>query len=158
MTLYAIDPGTEQSALVVLYPDGIVGGCILQNNEMRSALLGHVVVSPCHLVVEQIENMGMPAGKSLFETVFWSGRFVEAWQSHGIEASWSMLPRRQVKLAICGSMRAKDANIRRALLDRYGGDAAGKRGGPLAGIKSHLWAALAVGVAYQEMQQQERIA
>jgi hypothetical protein len=55
-----------------------------------------------------------------------------------------------VKLALCGSLKAKDANIRKALIDRYGGPACVKKGGQLAGIKSHLWAALALAVTYQE--------
>jgi hypothetical protein len=65
-----------------------------------------------------------------------------------------MLPRKDVKLHLCGSPRAKDANIRQALLDRYGGKekAIGSKHqrGPLYGIRSHLWAALAVAVTYQE--------
>jgi hypothetical protein len=44
--------------------------------------------------------------------------------------------------------QAKDANIRQAILDRFGGKekAIGKKAnpGPLYGVKSHLWSALAV--------------
>ena len=48
-------------------------------------------------------------------------------------------------------MRAKDSNIRQALLDLYGGDKRKAIGikaepGPLYGIKSHMWAALGVAV------------
>ncbi len=64
--------------------------------------------------------------------------------------------RREVKLALCNSMQAKDANVRRALLDMYPATGGGKtpqvgtkgKPGPLYGVKSHAWAALGVGVAW----------
>jgi len=43
-------------------------------------------------------------------------------------------------------MRAKDANIRQALLDLIGPQGTKKTPGPTYGIKSHTWAALAVAV------------
>jgi len=54
-----------------------------------------------------------------------------------------------VKLHLCGSARAKDTNIRQALIDRYGGSAAiGKKAapGPLYGVSKDVWSALAVAV------------
>ncbi len=150
MTLYAIDPGTEQSALVKIDAKGASGG-ILPNQVWLDWLRAVVFIPELHLVIERIESFGMAVGKSTFETVFWSGRFIEAFETRKV-GSWSSIGRRDVKLALCGTARAKDANIRQALIDRYGGPAAIKKGGPLYGIKSHLWAALAVGVTYQEQQ------
>jgi hypothetical protein len=43
-------------------------------------------------------------------------------------------------------MRAKDANIRQALIDRFGAVGTKKMPGPLFGVSSHYWAALAVAV------------
>lgn len=63
----------------------------------------------------------------------------------------SPLPRRAVKLALCGDSRAKDANIRQALIDRFGGSAAiGRKAapGPLYGISRDVWSALAIAVTY----------
>ncbi len=150
MTLYAIDPGTESSALVAITADGVKGG-ILPNQVWLDWLRAVVFIPELHLVIERIESFGMAVGKSTFETVFWSGRFVEAFEARKV-GTWSSIGRRDVKLALCGTARAKDANIRQALIDRYGGPSAIKKGGPLYGLKSHLWAALAVGVAYQEQQ------
>lgn len=150
MTLYALDPGTTQSAIVVMTPDRIYGG-LHDNGELRDALLGSQTL-PGHLVIEQVESFGMPVGAEVFETVFWSGRFAEAWQSRGLKHSWSRIGRKAVKLAICGTTKAKDPHIRQALIDRYGGPACIKKGGALAGISGHLWAALAVAVTYQELQ------
>jgi hypothetical protein len=64
------------------------------------------------------------------------------------------LGRRAVKVAICGDSRAKDPNIRQALIDRYGGKerAIGNKNltGPLHAIARDVWAALALAVAWLE--------
>jgi hypothetical protein len=150
LTLYAIDPGTDHSALVWIEQGGTIGGHIWSNSDLRNLLIAGLSMPVGHLVIEQIESYGMPVGREVFETVFWSGRFAEAWQRRGLHCSWSMLPRKAVKLALCCTVKAKDANIRQALIDRYGGPSCVKKGGPLAGIKSHLWAALALAVVYQD--------
>jgi hypothetical protein len=148
-TLYAIDPGTEQSAIVAIGKFAPPHGRIVANADLLAELRDRGHVSPGHLVIEQVESFGMPVGKEVFETVFWSGRFAEAWSDRG--RPFSRIGRKAVKLALCGTVKANDPHIRQALIDRYGGPSCVKRGGSLAGIKSHLWAALAVAVAYQEI-------
>ena len=151
MRVWAIDPGYEQSALVMRNGDAWVNGEITENN----ILLGYLRrnVEPVPLVIEQIQSYGMAVGKTVFETVFWSGRFTEAWESQG--GTVHRLPRRDVKLHLCGQARAKDANIRQALIDRYGPTkevAIGRKKspGPLFGFKSDMWAALAVAVTWDD--------
>lgn len=147
--LYAVDPGTLQSALVVVQT-GAQGLSVL---DAVLALNGEILArcrrapASATLVLEQIEAMGMAVGAETFETVFWTGRFYEAWP--GLERY--RLPRRAVKLHLCGSMRAKDANVRQSLLDRFGGSAAiGRKAtpGPLYGLHGHHFAALAVAVTW----------
>ena len=46
--------------------------------------------------------------------MWWAGRFAEA----ASRVPVVMLPRRAVKLTLCGDSRAKDANIRQAFLDK----------------------------------------
>lgn len=145
-TLYALDPGTEESALVRIDEDGTVSGRIWPNALLLEELRNETRFG--HLVIEQVESFGMPVGREVFETVFWSGRFAEVWQCEG-QFTFSRIGRKAVKLALCGTVKAKDPHIRQALIDRYGGSQCIKKGGPLAGIKSHLWSALAVAVAYQ---------
>lgn len=157
MYIHALDPGYEQSALVVMEKDGktIADAVVLPNGEILDYLgaLYGARYRPGVLVIEQIESMGMPVGRETFETVFWSGRFAEAW-THTKGFAWTRITRRTVKVRICGSSRATDASIRVELIDRYGGTqkAIGSKAqpGPLYRIKSHLWAALAVAVAYQQ--------
>ena len=147
--LYAVDPGTLQSALVVVEhaPRGLA--VIEHQTILNAALLPRLETAPlgATLVVEQIEAMGMAVGHETFETVWWSGRFHEAWPNN----ERYRLPRRPIKLHLCGSMQAKDANIRQALLDRFGGALAigvKARQGPLYGVKGHEFAALAVAVTW----------
>lgn len=151
--LYAIDPGTIQSALLIGEPSP--HGLLVRDHctILNAALLPRLETAPlgAQLVIEQIEAMGMAVGHETFETVFWSGRFFEAWPNH----DRFRLPRRPIKLHLCGSMQAKDANIRQALIDRFGGSKEAAIGtirkrGPLYGVKGHEFAALAVAVTWIE--------
>ena len=92
----------------------------------------------------------MPAGASLFETCEWAGRFWQQAVHCGMD--WHWLTRIEVKAALCNSARAKDANVRAALIDRFGGKAATKKGGVLHGISGDCWSALAVAVVWQDQQ------
>ncbi len=148
MTILAIDPGPERSGWVTF--DGQPRAFGIKDNtaliaDMRSQRFGFA-----RLAIEMTESRGMPVGKSVHETTFWIGRFVEAWRSE----KWSRLYRREVKMHLCGSMRAKDSNIRQVLIDRWGGKekAIGKKKtpGPLYGIKADVWQALALAVTWWE--------
>lgn len=151
MSVLAIDPGYEQSAFVVFDGRRIDEHGIVPNSELRSRL-GQFSFLVDVVVLEQIESFGMAVGREVFETVFWTGRFFESVEGCPAER----MPRRAVKVHLCQSARAQDSNIRTALLDRFGGSAAiGKKKtpGPLFGIKSHEWAALAIAVTWWDQHQ-----
>jgi hypothetical protein len=95
------------------------------------------------LAIEMVASYGMPVGREVFETVRWIGRMQQVW--HNPEAV-RFVYRQDVKLHLCGSPRAKDANIRQALIDKLGPVGTKAAPGPLYGIKSHVWSALAVAV------------
>ena len=158
MILYAIDPGTEQSAVVVYDSElrtirqhmTAPNDLILADIELQGLLGG----GPDVMVCEQIESYGMAVGMETFRTVWWAGRFHQAWPGEAFQ-----LPRRAVKLHLCHSARATDANIRTAILDRFGPgkDAAiGRKQnpGPLWGVKGHEFAALAVALTWTDTQPQ----
>jgi hypothetical protein len=109
----------------------------------------HVEVS--HVAIEMIASYGMPVGREVFDTCLWVGRFIETAARAAYKAD--LVYRRDVKLHLCGQARAKDANIRQALLDKFGGKAAqGTKAtpGPLYGVKADVWSALAVAVTFSE--------
>jgi hypothetical protein len=94
----------------------------------------------------------MAVGREVFETVHWAGRFTEA--AHPMRVV--QLPRRTVKLRLCQDSRARDSNIRQALIDRFGGKAAigtTKARGPLYGISKDVWSALAIAVTYADQEE-----
>lgn len=153
VTVLAIDPGSDQSAYVVYDVTRVLRHGICPNAVLLEMFAGSVEVFLADvLVIEQIASYGMPVGQEIFSTVFWAGRFYQKAYDEG----WRhlhQLPRRDVKLHLCGSVRAKDANIRAALIDRFGGSAAiGKKAsqGPLYGIKSHEYAALALAITWSD--------
>lgn len=152
--IWAIDPGTTQSALVVLSGDTPIVRQIMPNAELESFLWFQAPEMDACCVIEMVASYGMPVGRDVFETVRWIGRFGAAWDLKQTEKS-ELLFRYDAKVHLCGTPRAKDANIRQALIDRYGpGKEAAiglkKSPGPLYGFKSHMWAALAVGVTYAD--------
>ena len=167
MVIVGIDPGTEQSAWVWYHAESdgfptVHTHEILRNTELVERLrIGADLSVNATIVIEQIESFGMPVGREVFQTVFWTGRFAEAWYP----SPYAQVPRRIVKQHLCHSARATDANIRQALIDRFGPTsekAIGKKAtpGPLYGLKSHEFAALAVAVTYYDThlaQTQERI-
>lgn len=150
--ILAIDPGSARSAWLLLENGRPAGFDIAGNDHLLTMLRNWPHAAPSVVVIEQIESYGMAVGREVFETVHWSGRFDEAVRVHGGILP-IQLPRRAVKLAICGNSRARDANIRQALIDRFGGVAAvGRKAepGPLYGISKDVWSALAIAVTYAE--------
>ncbi len=155
MVIYAIDPGTTISALVVYDPfaRAITNHQTLPNPELLAEISQRTRTARHHLVIEMVESFGMAVGKETFETVFWAGRFAQSWAGYHALMPWSRVTRREVKLHLCGSMKAKDANIRQAILDRFGGSSAiglKQTPGPLYGVKGHEFAALAVALTYAD--------
>ncbi len=151
--ILAIDPGPEQSAFVRIMDGRVVSFGKVDNEEMLHDVRGHLSGGATDdgkttLAIEMIASYGMPVGREVFETCLWVGRYIEAWGS-----KYTLVYRRDVKLHLCGSARAKDGNVRAALIDLYGGKAKaiGKKAnpGPLYGVSADVWSALAVAVTYE---------
>ncbi len=95
---------------------------------------------------------GMAVGKSVFDTCVWIGRFIQAWHK-----DYTKIYRRDVKIFLCNSPRAKDGNVRQAIIDRYPPDGDGKipqigtkkKPGQLFGIHDDIWAALGVAMTFE---------
>ena len=140
--ILALDPGTTQTAYVCWDGFRVVECGIVANDDLLAMLRSAGRYDGVQTVaVEMIASYGMPVGREVFETCVWIGRFVE-----NVKVPWRLVYRMEAKLHLCHTTRAKDGNIRQALLDRFGPVGTKKTPGPLYGVKSHIWAALAVAV------------
>jgi hypothetical protein len=151
MMILAIDPGPTKSAHVEW--DGRRPGCfgIAENDELLKMLKCDYYAAFHSMVIERIQCYGMPVGESIFETVFWSGRFYEAWGHECVR-----YPRKDVKMNLCNTMRARDSNITQALVDRFApltkNHGKGKKSNPgfFYGFKKDIWQAFALAVTYYD--------
>lgn len=154
MRILALDPGTTQTAWVLWDTCGdLVEFGIHGNEDMRETV--RVMIedfAPDQLAVEMIASYGMPVGAEVFQTCVWIGRFVQLWVT-STGNPWQFVYRRDVKLELCNSAKAKDGNVRQALLDRVGPQGTKKAPGPTYGVSKDVWSAL--GVAITAAKQQE---
>jgi hypothetical protein len=170
--ILAIDPGPSESAFIFLSQDKrILGFGKIENEEllecfvewfelfmMRIKRRNNDMLDGIYLAVEMVSSYGMAVGDSVFETCVWVGRFIENYYNHcAFYRKHHFVYRKKRKefesvcMNLCNSTRAKDKNVRQALIDLYGGDSAiglKKSPGPLYGISGDVWSALAVGVTF----------
>lgn len=159
MTIIAFDPGNTQTGYAVIQmPEfrlvefGKIDNELLLDRIVRSDL------PPADaLAIEMIDNFGMVVGREVFETCVWIGRFHQA----ADHPNTHYVYRKEEKEILCGSLRAKDANIRRALIDRYARhdlkNGKGTKANPdvFYGVSKDVWAAIAVGVTCFEIRTTE---
>lgn len=150
MRVLALDPGDTQT-----------GYCFIDSETLRpirfgkednqSVLLLVQLEAYDLLVSERVASYGMAVGRNVFETCEWVGRYTQA--SH---APVVYIYRQEEKLHICHDSRAKDSNIRRALIDRFAqhdlknGRGTKKKPDWFYGFKKDVWAAYAAGITYIE--------
>lgn len=143
--LLAIDPGTTESGFVEVLDGKILSADLWPNDLLIERLSSAVPFNAGRLCIEMIASYGMPVGAEVFQTCIWIGEFKRQWKiTTGQEVILAF--RRDIKLHFCGSAKAKDANIRQALIDRFGKPGTKKNPGKTYGLKSHLWAAFALAV------------
>lgn len=148
--ILAIDPGDQLSAFVVYD-----GKRPVDHGKLGNDAFVHIVRAKhpqcSHLAIEMAESFGAKVWNQVFLATLWAGRFVEAFGG-----PYTLMSRQKTKLYVTGNPRARDAQVRACLIDRYGGKdvALGTKAapGPLFGLTADRWAALALAVAYSEGQ------
>ena len=163
--ILAIDPGNIESGYVVVGHNGKEITCVIEKGKVDNECIFGAIFQHCafyetdietELAVEMIASYGMAVGKSVFDTCVWIGRFVECAVRYGY-TNIEYIYRKDEKTTLCNSMKAKDANIRQALIDRYapntpnGGKGTKKNPGFFYGFKADIWSAMAVAVTYFDM-------
>ena len=148
MRLLAIDPGPTTSAYAIWDGERMLDAGKIENEAM---LLYPQIVTVDLIVCEEIKCYGMPVGKEVFDTVFWTGRLYEHFSGF---IHFAMMPRLDVKLHLCGQARAKDSNIICALKDRFGDKPKKGCPSPTYGdhkLKADEWQAFALAVTYYDL-------
>ena len=149
MKILAIDSGNVESGYCLIdsetYKPLEFGK--IDNTQM---LMKVIELNYDYLILEMIASYGMPVGASVFDTCVWIGRFIQARNC----ADYDYIYRKEEKMNICGSMKAKDSNIRQALIDRFGEVGTKKAKGFFYGFKKDIWAAYAVGITWLDKQKE----
>ncbi len=170
--IFAIDPGNTESAYVLmredyslmLTPGGNSSGK-LDNDFMLNMLKSTctlyssgLVDSSLTVVIEMVASYGMAVGKEVFDTCVWIGRFAQAAADRGCRVDF--IYRMEEKMALCHNSRAKDANIRQALIDRFAvfdkknGKGTKTKPDVFYGFSKDIWSAYAVGTTWLDMHQE----
>lgn len=141
--ILAIDPGNIESAY-----------CLIDSATYKPIEFGKIdntlmliklkELNYKELVIEMIASYGMAVGASVFETCVWIGRFIQARKC----PDFKYIYRKEEKMNLCYTMKAKDSNIRQALIDRFGDVGTKKKQGFFYGFKKDIWSAFAVGCTY----------
>ena len=149
MRILGIDPGPQECGVCWLVDGEPISPAVAMTHALLAYLSG--MRTDSFVVIEKIECYGMAVGATIFDTAYVIGRMLQILDDRSMP--WVLMPRRDVKLHLCGSARAKDANVRQALIDRFGPVGTKAKKGALYGVKSHSWSALALAVVQHETQQ-----
>jgi len=147
MRILAIDPGNTESGYALIdsitwkpYDAGKITNFYLRDKLMDGGY--------DYVAIEMIASYGMAVGKEVFETCVWIGRFLEVAQTSDV----NLVYRKEVKLHLCHSTKAKDSNITQALIDRFASGVSNHGKGTKAapgwfyGFKADIWQAYALAV------------
>lgn len=152
MKLLAIDPGNKETAFVLMDEQYKILDKGKVSNDQMIAYIWLNASEIDHVVVEMIASYGMAVGAEVFETCVMIGKIERTAEQKEIEHS--RVFRSEEKLCICKNSRAKDSNIRAALIDRFAkhdkarGTGTKKAPDHFYGVSKDMWAAYAVGVVY----------
>ena len=157
MRVFAIDPGNTESAYCVV--DVATRKPLefdkVPNEGLREIIKGFCFYEDDRAAVEMLQSYGNLIGRDVLETAVWIGRFAET-LDRKLWAPCEMIYRMEEKMHICMDSKAGDANIRRALIDRFAEhdwkNGKGTKANPdwFYGFKADIWQSYAVALTYIE--------
>lgn len=157
MRVFAIDPGNTQSAFCVVDAETLrpLEFAKIPNEELRERIKDFRFDECDRAAVEMLQSYGNLIGRDVLETAVWIGRFSERLDRKLLHPA-EMVFRMEEKMHITGDPKAGDANIRRALIDRFcshdfkNGKGTKKNPDFFHGFAADIWAAYAVALTYIE--------
>lgn len=147
MIIIGIDPGPLDCAFLIWESDSesiLAKGWVPSFEIIDSIPKWALRWSRPRVAIEMVACYGMAVGREVFQTCVVIGRISQQCANSGLATD--AIERGPIKMHFCHSMRAKDANIRQALIDRFGEPGTKKAPGKLYGVSKHLWSALAIAV------------
>lgn len=157
MRILGIDPANELSACCLLEIHNPNNINIIEKTKAPNLEIRDLILSSTYdmIALEGIQSFGMPVGKTTFETCYWVGRFIELCYQKNIP--YKIIYRKEVKLNLCNSHKAKDGNIRQTLIDRFArhdfSNGKGKKNNQdvFYGVSADIWSATALAVTYYDL-------
>ena len=149
--LLAVDPGTTESAFVLLDIETrkILDFDKVSNEELLNNIAGrsysHNFDAMSNVVIEMVNNQGHSVGMTTFMTCVWIGRFIQTIldQCNLTCVEYDLITRNEVKKVLTGKVvRIKDSHIRSKMIEVYGPPGTKKNPGPTYGITQDCWQAL----------------
>lgn len=154
MKIFAIDAGnTESGYAIINMPDFKILDKGKVNNEEMRKIAAEQKYNVDLVALEMVASYGMAVGKDVFETCVFIGRLAEICNDVNVDYIY----RKDEKITICGSMKAKDSNIKQELINRYAqhdfkqGKGTKKNPDTFYGVAKDVWQAIAVGVTAYEL-------
>jgi hypothetical protein len=150
--ILAIDPGPVESAFALID----AADCIpmrhgkIPNDDLRR---DPAMTTADTVAIEMVASYGMPVGAEIFDTCVWIGRYQQTLIDHDIPVE--LVKRLDVRLHHCHTGKAGDANVTRALIDRFappakgwGAYGKGTKANPgwFHGFKADVWQSYALAV------------
>ena len=147
--ILAIDPGTTQSAYCVMESDNM--SRLLDKGKVDNERIIEIVQEGYFdvVVVECFKSYGMGVGDSVFETAYLIGRIMQI-----AGPLFERIYRHEVKINLCHTMKSKDSNVRRALIDRFAahdfarGTGTKKNPDFFYGVSDDIWSAIGICVTW----------
>lgn len=158
MKVFAIDPGNIESAYVIWDGKKIYEFDKIPNEKLEEKINSILYTDEEYpMAIEMVASYGMPVGATVFDTCVWIGMFIQEYKK-SVGTDWKQVYRKDIKMHICQSNRAKDSNVIQALVDRFGnthehgkyGKGTKKNPGFFYGFSKDVWQAFAVAVYYYD--------
>ena len=160
--ILGIDPGPVTSG-VVLY-DPVRGVALEADAKMPTREALDIVrayrwkewdLSRCHLAMEMIVSYGQRIGMDTIGTIEYIGRIKEAWNRGDAFTTYKSRP--EILEHLTGAKNTSEKDVKFRLAELHPGGAGTKKSpGPLYGVTSHAWSALAVAVVASDLLTKER--
>jgi len=153
MRILSLDVGTTESAFALMdhsLANPLVKFGKILNEDIEWEIISPVTGNPRADIIayEEFASYGMPIGESTMRSIWWNGYYCRICDEIGVK--YAPVLRKDVKMHLCQTMKAKDCNIRQALIDRYGEPGTKKNPGILYKVSKDVWSAIAINITYYD--------